>query len=134
MRGKPFMTTVIDTEFSPTVSELSVLEDRELTTDDTWVVTDGSRRRGAQPSQNIAVELDTMYYGSIHTKKEKWPHLVYLTTEGRALFRQSLANLEEERLRKTLPATTDQPDNRQKEEKQACRWPAAKLWWQGRLI
>jgi hypothetical protein len=35
MRGKPFMTTVIDTEFSPIVSELSVPRKTvELTTDD----------------------------------------------------------------------------------------------------
>jgi hypothetical protein len=116
MRGKPFTTTVIDTEYSPIVSELSVpRKTMELTTDDI-VVVNGSVHGDRQLNLHNVADLMQCMDRDPHKKEKMWPHLVYLTT-GAEHFPTESGKFEEELIEKKFTCRQQTGiDNRQKEE------------------
>jgi hypothetical protein len=116
MRGKPFMATVIDTEYSPIISELNVPRRTvELTTDDI-VVVNGSVHGDRQLNLYNVEDLIKCMDRDPHKKEKMWPHLVYLTT-GAEHFPTESGKFEEELIEKNFTCRQKTSvDNRQKEE------------------
>jgi hypothetical protein len=118
MRGKPFTTNVVDTDYSPIVSELNVPRTTMVLTTEDIVVINGSVHGDRGLNLNNVADLIQCMNRDPHKKKTMWPRLVYVTT-GAEHFPTDSGQYEEELIGKNFTCRQQTLfDYRQKEERE----------------